>query len=389
MKILNPVNIFNDFKSGKIDSSTAIEKLLVKLQKTDDHTKKIQYIDIFSEIYRDFKPDNDEFEHKLINLLKNAIRNENYLYVLYYIVDAVKQIGKSFESLVMNEVIKKYVLFYDVVPEEARFIVDLDYLDPTYDYTHKKIQFADRYKNKIVAHSETEFYDRYFLIKQNHIIGVKLKKKINSIPDSIQALKRLKYLHILVRKKKFTIPQSLELLTQIKVLRIYSGFPLKIPEKLKERVQKHYIQKYLQDGVCMDDALLLANLEFIDWSLKNLEKNHMYEEDPEWYNLGDVDVWHYRLDEMGHVIEIYIKPFEGHSSLGFFHIEFCYFKQLEVLDLQFYKLESIPEAITNLKNLKKLRIVNFGDITTKIPISVKSFIESLESFYFDGKFIYW
>lgn len=388
MKILNPMNILNDFKSGKIDSSIAIEKLLVNLRNTEDHTKKIQYIDIFSEIYRDFKPEGKEFELKLINLLKSAIQNEQYVYVLYYIVDAIKPLNITIQNVVMDEIIKKYVLFYDVVPEEAKFMVDLDYLDPTYDYTQKKIQFAKRYKNRIVAYSKKEFYDRYFLIKQNHITGVKLKKEINGIPDSIQALKKLKYLHIYVRKKKFTIPQSLELLTQIKVLRIYSGYPLKIPEKVKERIQQHYIQKYLQDGVCMDDALMLANFEFIDWSLKNLEKDPMYEEDPEWYDLGDVDVWHYRLDEMGRVIEIYIKPFEGHSSLGFFHIEFCYFKQLEVLDLQFYELESIPEAITNLKNLKKLRIVNFGDVTTKIPKSVKSFIESLESFYFDGKFIY-
>ena len=94
---------------------------MVNLQKTDDHTKKVQYIELFYEIYRDFKPENDEFEDKLTNLIKNTIRNENYVYVLFHFVDAVKQIEKSFEEMVTDEVIKKYVLFYDIPPEEAKF----------------------------------------------------------------------------------------------------------------------------------------------------------------------------------------------------------------------------------------------------------------------------
>ena len=90
----------------------------------------------------------------------------------------------------------------------------------------------------------------------------------------------------------------------------------------------------------------------------NLEKDELYQEDQEWYAHGGVDVWDYRLDKSGHVIEIYIKPHEGHCQLAFFPKEFCEFKSLKILELQFYELESIPEAITNLKCLKKLDIDN-------------------------------
>lgn len=390
MKILNPINIFNDFKSDKIDSASAIEKLIENLQKTNDHTKKIQYIDIFSEIYRDFKPKSEEFELKLLNLLKNAIQNENYVCILNHIVNAINKIDESYQNVVYDEIIKKYALFYDVVPEEAKFIVDLDYLDPSYSYTHKKIQFAERYRNRIVAHSKKEFFynDCYYLIKGNHIVGLMLNKKLNSIPESIQALKNLKYLHIYISGRKFTLPKSIEMLLKLKYLEIYSNYQLEIPRKVRERVQQNYVQNYLQDGVCSDDAIILAGMEIFGWSLGNLEKSDIFEEEPEWYKLDDFNVWNYRLDKMGSVIEIYIRPWEGRPSLGFFLKEFCYFKKLEVLELQFYQLKSIPEAITNLKHLKKLHITNFGKELTKIPESLKSFIDSLESFSFYGKYIY-
>lgn len=390
MKILNPINIFNDFKSGKIDSASAIEKLLVNLQKTDDHTKKIQYINIFTEIYRDFMNKNKEFEQKLLNIIKNVIQNENYVYILNHIVDATKQINETLLSVVSDEIIKKYVLFYDIVPEEAKFIVDLDYLDPSYSFTRKKIQFAKRYKDRIVAHSKKEFFhdDRYYLIKQNHIIGLKFAKKIDKIPESIQTLKNLKYLHIYTGRRKFTLPTFMEMLLKLKYLKIYSKYQLEIPKQVRERVQQNFAKTYLQDGVCPDDAIILAGMEIFGWSLRNLEKCEIFEEDPKWYKLADYDVWDYRLDENGCVIEIYIRPWEGRPSLGFFLKEFCYFKKLEILELQFYQLKSIPEAITNLKHLTKLHITNYGKELTKIPESLKSFIDSLESFSFYGKYIY-
>ena len=63
-------------------------------------------------------------------------------------------------------------------------------------------------------------------------------------------------------------------------------------------------------------------------------------------------------------------------------------KKLEVLEVQFNQLKAIPEEITNLKNLKKLHITNYGKEQTKIPESIKSFIDSLESFSFCGKYVY-
>ncbi|GAH55773.1 unnamed protein product, partial [marine sediment metagenome] len=197
---------------------------------------------------------------------------------------------------------------------------------------------------------------------------------------------KLKYLHIHT-KKNLKFPKSIELLTQLKDFRVYSNCQIKIPIKVEERAQKYFIQKYLQDGVHPDDALMLANLDIIGWDLGNLEKDELYKEDPEWYNHGDVDVWDYRLNGNRRVIEIYIKPWEGRSKMPFFPEEFCFFKKLEVLDLSFYELEYIPEVIINLKSLKSLNIFNFGKKITKITKSVKDFLDSLQHLTLDSKIV--
>ncbi len=382
-----PFNIINDFRSGKIDKSSTIDKLFSFLLKSDDHQKKIKIIDVLLEIYGNLR--DNEFEPRIINLFKHMIQNERYVYVVQHINGSIEQLNKAFQDIVVNEIIKKYVLFYDVVPEEVKFIIDLDYLDPTDPYFRKPIQFVARYKNNVCFPSIKEIQSNFncsFAIKQNHIIGMIIKKKIDSIPESIGALKKLKYLHIFTNKN-LKFPKSIELLSKLKDFRVYSNFPIEIPIIIKERVQKYFIQKYLQDGVHPDDALILANLDIIGWNLRNLEKDELYKEDPEWYNLGDVDVWDYRLNGNGRVIEIYIKPWEGRSKLPFFPEEFCFFKKLEVLDLLFYELEYIPEAIINLKSLKSLNIFNFGKKITKISKSVKNFLDSLEHLTLDSKIV--
>ncbi|MFX1298338.1 MAG: hypothetical protein ACFFD2_26220 [Promethearchaeota archaeon] len=153
----------------------------------------------------------------------------------------------------------------------------------------------------------------------------------------------------------------------------------------KSTAIEYFFQKYLKDGVHPEDALNLAKLAIIGWALSNLENDELYKEDPEWYKLGDVDVWDYKLDKMGRVIEIYIKPWEGRSRLMYFPQELCYFMHLEILDIWFNELEIIPDTIMNLKSMKNLSMANFGKKLTKITKSVKLFLESLDSFYFDGK----
>ena len=118
-----PLNIINDFRSDKIDKSSAIDKLFSFLLKSDDHKKKKKIIDVLLEIYRNLRDnENNEFEPRIINLFKHVIQNERYIYVVQHINGSIERMNKTFQDIVVNEIIKKYVLFYDVVPEEVKFM---------------------------------------------------------------------------------------------------------------------------------------------------------------------------------------------------------------------------------------------------------------------------
>jgi hypothetical protein len=382
---LYPFNIINDFKSGKLDKSIVIEKLSSFLLKTDDHKKKIVVIDFLLRLPRNLGDKEDEL--KLTELFKSVIQNERYVYVIQHIKNSIEHLSKTFQKSVLEEILKKYVLFYDVVPEEVQFIMDLDYLDPSDPAFGKPIQFVSRYKNNVCFPTIKDIRSNFrfsVAIKHNHIIGIIIKKQIKRIPVSIGALKKLKFMRI-YSFEGINFPKSFELLTQLRDFRIYSNFPIEIPINLKKRAQNFFIQKYLEYEVHPDDALILANLDIIGWPLGNLEKVEYFREDPEWYNQGDVDVSDYRLNGDGRVTEIYIKPWENNSPMPFFPEEFCFLEKLEVLDLKFFELEYIPESIMNLKSLKHFNISNFGDKTVKISQKVKKFLDSLQYLRIDSK----
>jgi hypothetical protein len=367
-----PFDIISDLKSGKIDKSTVIDKLFAFLLKTDDHKKKIVIIDFLFELYRNLRDWN--IEPRYYKLFKYLIQIERFVYVIHHINDSTTLMSKKFRRMVVDEIVKRYVLYYDVVPEEVQFIIDLDRLSLKDLYSKKPRRFFPKPKNT------------GFITKHNHIIGMKLERGINRIPVSIGALKKLKSLHIYT-KSGIVFPRSVELLTQLRDFKIYSNFPIEIPITLKKRAQDYFIQKYLQKGIHSDDAVLLAKLEIIGWDLDNLETNELFTEDPEWYHDADAEVWDYRLDRNGRVIEIYIKPKEGRCKMAFFPDELCYFEKLEVLQLWFFELEYIPEAITELTSLKLLTLSNFGKKETRISKKVRNFLESLPHLSLESKMI--
>lgn len=388
MKDLKTTDILNNSKIEKINNFPAIDKFFSILIISDDHKRKLHALDALLEIYTNLKDDvKIDFEVRLLDLFKLVIKNEKFVYVIQHINRIAKNLNKHLQDTILKEIITRYVLFYDVVPEEACFLVDLDYLDPTDPY-NRKYRFIKRYKNEVCFNTvkKLAYNDKgYLAIKQNHIIGIKIEKKIEKIPESIGAIESLKFLRIYVTEG-VEIPQSIENLSQLNNFKVLSGYPVEIPPKLRRRAQKKLLDRYLQDGVFPDDALQLANLEIIGCDLFNLEKDELYQHDKEWYNMGSVDVWDYKLDKFGNVIEIYIKPWEGRGYLTYFPEELCFFKKLEVLEIKLSGLKVIPEKIINLKSLKRLDITNHGKEITSISKNVRIFLDSIESLRLNFKF---
>ena len=72
MTLPYPFNIINEFRAGKLDKSSTIDKLFLFLLKTDDHKSKIIVVDFLLTLYRDLR--GSILEPKYVELFKEVIQ---------------------------------------------------------------------------------------------------------------------------------------------------------------------------------------------------------------------------------------------------------------------------------------------------------------------------
>ncbi|MFX1234285.1 MAG: hypothetical protein ACFFBY_06940 [Promethearchaeota archaeon] len=87
----------------------------------------------------------------------------------------------------------------------------------------------------------------------------------------------------------------------------------------------------------------------------------------------------YKIDNEGNIIELHMHQAEL-IFMAIFPEQLCLLKSLEVIRFPNNVIEFIPECIMNLKFLRVLDVSNFEGPTALIPDSIRSFIESLESY---------
>jgi len=373
----------SDFKYIRIDCLKILEKLELKtdnifeiLENTilfdSDWEVRIEAIEVIIKLY----------PLKCLNPVKQAIRNELYPIVLTETLNAIQVLNSSLQQIIKEEIIQKYAKFYELIPEEVEFIINLDSLNPMDDYG-RPIKFDRKYKERNVYYSVKQiryYMDRLIAKCNDHVIGLNIHRNIERIPESIQKLQKLRYFHIFIDRdgKNIEIPKSIENLKRLREFRIYSGDLTNfiIPDKLFKRGTEYFSRKFLWEGIPQDEAIILASLDLKGVVLDNVNNEEVYKEDPLWYFMGDIDVFHYKLDKLGHVKAVYIMPWEE-RRLSYFPEELCSLKYLQDLIIWGYNIKFIPESIIKLEALRVLKISNFNEQTINIPESISEFLNSL------------
>jgi len=319
--------------------------------------------------------------------IKSLIQNEVFVIALKNILDLINFSKDRDQTIILNEILGKYSKYYDIIPDEAQLILDLDYLDPWKSNPRglgKVSKLMNEFKDSTISKSVKGLTDisrrerPYIAIKDKHIIGIKIQEDIKEIPKSIACLKKLRFLHI-YSNNLITIPKSIGSLHHLRELKIKSINLSSLPKEVFDIAKKYTYGKYIWEGICPRETPVLGLLEILGWRLINVlsEKRS----NPDWYYYEAHGVNHYKLNKEGHIIGIFIIPYEE-LGLPFFPEEICTLKHLEELYLTNNNIKTIPKAIINLKSLRVLDLRNHEGSCPLIPNSAKNFIDSLEMFRF-------
>lgn len=234
---------------------------------------------------------------------------------------------------------------------------------------------------------------------------------LEALPDSIINLKNLEEMNLDGCTSLTLIPKNIGLMNNLNVYkknhnRAYAylsesedkyqlkpppphsnhqDWPLNI-KKHQEKINSEFkflqdplnekMQRLVQNGVIIEDAEYLAKFfTILDGELTQTPLYKDLDEDRDDMHF----IFDYKIDMEGHVVELHMHHTES-ILIAIFPEILCLLKELEVIRSPNNIIENIPECITNLKSLRVLDVSNFEAPAPSIPNSIKSFIQSLESY---------
>ncbi len=157
-------------------------------------------------------------------------------------------------------------------------------------------------------------------------------------------LKKLKSLDIEASNLS-SIPEFLADLPSLENLSLNGVNLTQTPEWLFEFVKKNYVSKYVEKGVNENDAAVLGLFDILlGRELYDVKKPEWYESDikhfgyfnEDWYNSNmAMKTWHYKIDESGNVIGLYIRNYgeRGYEWLNYIPPEICQLKNLKEVSI--------------------------------------------------------
>ena len=310
---------------------------------------------------------------KGFNSLSWTIRHDNSSVVLKSMLDNFKDSSNKYTKILRNKLLEKLISMYNVVQNEALFLLDLDVQVGFFNIDYFKMYLSNSVKGVISSN--------YMMcsIKNGHIKALNLSNwGISILPESICYLSKLKHLILTNNKIKElptsigflnqlqtldlgncqinSLPDSLSELKMLKKLSIDRNLELKsLPEPILLIAKNNISEKYVHEGVVIHEAFALSLLEILCG--RKIEKSNFNEK-----------MWHYKLNEKGHVVGIYI----FNKNIPKFSIlpeQICNLKFLEELYIPNQALKYIPKSIGELTFLRKLNLRN--NKFEKIPTCLK------------------
>ena len=299
-----------------------------------------------------------------------TIENEQSILVLTTIFKGLKENQQKLSKSLVKKAIKKFSKIYDIVLEEAKFLLDLYSM---------AIENVDQIKDNVRNHrfdggpfQIPKFYN-YFLtprleIKDKHIISLDIFFwKLKTIPKSISALSKLKYLTLNGDNLALS-PEAIDSLKELRWVELSCIPKFKsIPDWILSIVKKCHSRIYLKNGIKEIEAITIGLLDL-------LSGYELYELGPSQSIHNYSQIYAYRLNKKGNVSELYISN-PRKFKLSILPEQIKNLKELTLLDLNSNEIEIIPNSLSFLKSLKYLNLSN--NKIKEIPISIGS-LTSLE-----------
>ena len=385
-------DILLDIKNGIINKSEAIKFLISLIENSDDVDFRIECINTIGNIKVNNNNAFKVLENCLIsdeNLLIRAaageiivkyylnealralnwtIENEDSLLVLATIFKVLKDINDNLSVNLREKINQKFSNIYDVVFEEAKFILDLYSL---------AIGNIEELKDHVRSHrfdggpfQIPKFYNYYLTprieIKQKHIISLDLFFwKLKELPESLGSLSKLKYL-TLGSENLEKMPKSFGSLKELKWVEL-SSLPKfeTVPDWILSIAKKCYAKLYSKVGVNVNEAIVLGLFDLlIGYELYKLGKYQDVQ--------NHSQICAYRLNQNGCVSELYLSN-PKKFKLSIIPEQISNLKSLTTLDLNNNDINKLPDSIGTLKALKYLDLSNNSlKILSNSIVSLKS-----------------
>ena len=158
-------------------------------------------------------------------------------------------------------------------------------------------------------------------------------------------------------------------------LRIYQE---KVQNQIPEDEERYFNQisnNYINQGVIPLEAKVLAHFSVL--AEAELDRAENYKD---FIGVDDMHrMFNFIVNREGHLIELYLHHTEE-VYLTLLPKMLCSLEYLEVICFPNNLIKVIPEWITQLKFLRVLDVNNIEQPNPDVPNSIKSFIDSLESF---------
>ncbi|MFX1444507.1 MAG: leucine-rich repeat domain-containing protein [Promethearchaeota archaeon] len=396
-------DILLDMKNGNISKAEASELLISLIENSEDIDFRIKCLKNLAKIDFNMKETFKVLEDCLISdenlsirataadiLIKEflnearvaldwTIENEESVLVLTSIFKGLKEKNDKLSENLKNEIIKKFSEIYDVVLEEANFILELYSL--AIENVEEIRNFANTHRFDGGPFQIPKFYN-YFLtprleIKEKHIISLDLFFwKLKELPKSIGSLSKLKYL-TLGSENLQIIPDSFNSLKELKWVEL-SSIPEfdTIPNWILYIAKKCYAKGYIKDGVYEGEAAILGLFDIlIGHELFRLDKYRDVQ--------NNSHICAYKLNQNGNISEIFLSN-PNKFKLYLIPEQILSLDSLEILDLNNNNITKIPNSIGGLNNLKYLDLSNNN--IEGLPNSIGS-LKSLEYLNIRGNYI--
>ncbi|MFW9947826.1 MAG: hypothetical protein ACFFDX_13460, partial [Candidatus Odinarchaeota archaeon] len=254
------------------------------------------------------------------NALEWRILNEKSILFFKKSLDFIKRSQnpeiKNFKETLLVRLNK----IYNLNKTDSEFILELDYHDykkfvKDFKDFLSKFDIKEEEKKKLIKENTEIGYKglgRIISAKEGYITGLILND-LEEVPKSLQNLSKLEYLEI-NRCKVGDLPDSYGYLSQIKNLTLKNNEIKKIPHWVLDiSSTENYIEKYVKNGVNLEEASTLGLLEILTGQAfvkLELEKSFL-----------PSLLFYYKLNQNGNIIALHLSS--ELSRIGVFPKEIC------------------------------------------------------------------